>query len=229
MTNVTFARRLTEDPGSKSMTQHVLEPRRFMWWYDSLIDWMMANPSGSMEDAALFLGRSVVWVRIVANSDAFKARYDARRAQLSANIKDRLTDKVTKVAELTLDCIITRLEQTQDKVPLPILLDLQEKALQRLGYGVQPQTQPLAGGNQVNVQNNFYSVDKDTLVNARARLRAAEEMRRGVLVSSLDPVPGALAALDALGSPVVVEGDAAAATPAASPPITVDEAEPSRE
>jgi hypothetical protein len=177
MTNVTFARRLQEPPGPrKSMTQHVMEPRSFRWWYDSLIDWMIAHPGGSMEDAAKDLGRSAVWLRIVANSDSFQAQYQARRGQLSDAVNQRLANKLTKAAELSLDCIIDRLEQKQDKVPLPTLLDLQEKSLNRLGYGTNSAV-PMAQQVVQNQQNNYFTVDKDTLVAARERIRVAEEMR----------------------------------------------------
>jgi len=179
MTNVTFARRLQEPPGPrKSMTQHVMEPRSFRWWYDSLIDWMIAHPGGSMEDAAKDLGRSAVWLRIVANSDSFQAQYQARRGQLSDAVNQRLASKLTKAAELSLDCIIDRLEQKQDKVPLPTLLDLQEKSLNRLGYGTNSST-PMAQQVVQNQQNNYFTVDKDTLVAARERIRVAEELRLG--------------------------------------------------
>jgi hypothetical protein len=228
MTNVTFARRLQEPPGPrKSMTQHVMEPRSFRWWYDSLIDWMIAHPGGSMEDAAKDLGRSAVWLRIVANSDSFQAQYQARRGQLSDAVNQRLANKLTKAAELSLDCIIDRLEQKQDKVPLPTLLDLQEKSLNRLGYGTNSAI-PMAQQVVQNQQNNYFTVDKDTLVAARERIRAAEEMRLAPSTTRLNPQSLASSTASPCEAGVIVDGSAVELGQQAVPALDDGEPQPSQ-
>lgn len=155
------------------------QPTKMMFWYDHIIDDMLAHPDASDgKDIAARLGRSPVTINLVIRSDLFKARYQQRRQAFNEDLNNRIQGKLLKVADAALDHTLTALETKRDAVPLPILTDIADKALTRLGYGVKP-----AGPSvQVNVQQNggpqvVAPVSADALRAARQNLQTLESKR----------------------------------------------------
>lgn len=148
------------------------QPQKAMYWYDSIIDDMFAHPGGTLKETAARLGRSPVTIGLIVRSDLFKSRYSQRRAAWNAEIDHRLTGKLALVAEQSLDLMLAVMEKKKDAIPLPLLNDIQDKALARLGYGVQPS--PGAVNVQVNAGVAQVSVSAEALAEARTKLRAVE-------------------------------------------------------
>lgn len=143
-------------------------------WHDRLIDYLLTNPGQTTKDIALALGKHPVTVSMVMGSDLFKARYEQRRKAFEVDLRDRLTGKIAKVAEKALDLTLERMENKRTAIPLPELVDLQDKTLAMLGFGAKG-----TGPAQVNVQVNngatiVAPVSREALEESRNRLRQVE-------------------------------------------------------
>jgi hypothetical protein len=151
-------------------------PTTAMAWYDGIIDDLLSHPGTTIKDCAQRLGRSYGTVSTIYNSDLFKARYRQRREAFEETLKDKLTDKLVKVAEAALDHTLTALEKKRDAIPLPLLNDIAKSSLDRLGYGPQPSRSesPLV---TINNANNSATVSPEGLARARAHLQTLESSR----------------------------------------------------
>lgn len=161
----------------KTATENRVE-NRWRWWYDSIIDWMIANPQGSLRDCAAELGRSEVYVRMIVRTDGFKAHYRARREEFNSLHDDLIASKTRQVAVQALDIILDKFDRKRDSIPLSEVREISDSALARLGYGSK------GGGTTINVgegagqQNTQYvTVSKQGLSDARDLLRAAESAK----------------------------------------------------
>lgn len=160
-------------------------PRKAMMWYDSIVDDMLANPGTTLKATAGRLGRTPASIGYIVNSDLFKARYAQRRDRFNDELDSRLTGKLAQVAEKALDFTLEALDKKRDNVPLPLLHEISDKALSRLGYG------PKGGAAvapTVVVQNNVSAsagvqvpVSREALASARENLRTIEGIRAGLV------------------------------------------------
>lgn len=156
-------------------------PSKAMLWYDSIVDDMFANPGTTIKATAARLGRSPVTIGYIVNSDLFKARYAQRRDQFNEELDTRLIGKLAKVAELSLDLSLESLEKKRTAVPLPLLHEISDKALARLGYGPKP-AGPAAVAVTVNNSNTSAAqvvvpVSPAALAAARDTLRTIEQSK----------------------------------------------------
>lgn len=156
------------------------QPQKAMYWYDSIIDWMFANPGGALKECAAALGRNPVTIGLIVRSDLFKARYAQRRARFSADLDHRLVGKLARVAEISLDSMVDALEKKRDTVPLPVLHEIAKGAMDRLGYG--PSRSETAAASVI-INNNPSasvgvvlpaSVSPDALAKARGYMAALQ-------------------------------------------------------
>lgn len=164
-------------PSARPGTTTWAPTQKFMFWYDSIIDDMLANPGTNMTQTARRLGKSPVTIGLICRSDLFKARYEQRRASFNRDIQLRLTNKLAQVAEAALDHTLTALDKKKDAVPLPLLNEIANRALDRLGY--EPRSQAPANPsvviqNHVGAQSSV-AISQDDLRDARERLRIVED------------------------------------------------------
>lgn len=173
-------------------------PKTYRYWYDALIDWILANPQGTMEDAAIALDKHVVTVRMVANSDMFKARMEARRRSLNAALETSIASRLLETADVVLETLVERVRDDRDtkKIPLPVLSDIADKTLSKLGYS--PKSLPGGGVGQDNNTSVtvIVPVTAAVLQESRDALRALEvrraeigEARQDVGGSAVLPTP----------------------------------------
>lgn len=161
---------ITSDLHQPQRGPNTHSPTKAMLWYDAIIDDMFANPGTTQKATAARLGRSAVTIGYIVNSDLFKARYAQRRDQFNEELDSRLVGKLAKVAELSLDLTLESLEKKRTAVPLPLLHEVSDKALARLGYG--PKQNP-AASVAVTVNNANGSVAQvQTPVSAEALAEA---------------------------------------------------------
>ena len=159
--------------GLESVTPAKRVTGRSMLWYDGIIDDLLANPGTLVKDIALRLGRHEHTISTIMASDLFKSRYAQRRAQFNEMLNDRIHAKLTMVAEKALDSTISALDKKRDAIPLPILKDIAQVSLDRLGYG------PKAAGTAVQVNVNTANVvSPEALASAREKLRLIEGSSR---------------------------------------------------
>lgn len=165
------------------------KPQKAMYWYDSIIDWIFANPGGSIKECAAALDRNPVTIGLIVRSDLFKARYAQRRAAFTEELDTRLIGKLAKVAETGLGLMLDVMEKKRDTIPLPLLNDITKTAMDRLGYG--PSRSDSAPGVSVNINNSATAavrqemVDASSLAKARGYMRQLESVREQEVQSLL--------------------------------------------
>src|SRR5262245_9032406 len=64
--------------------------RRFAWWYDHLVDWMLCNPGATYKDIGRAFNRSPGTVSLILSSDLFRARYAQRKAEHNRRLSDAI-------------------------------------------------------------------------------------------------------------------------------------------
>lgn len=179
------------------------EPRPFhrktpRWYHSHIIDWMMANPSGKLEDCATFVGKSPNTISAIIRSDMFQAALAKRKSEYATRQDLVLSTKLTEVAVASLDTILKVIEKKKDALPLETLSRVSEGALERLGYGVRP------SGPAVSIQNNVQvnsPVSAGELNEARQLLRQNQQL----IASSQNQTPTPV-----LGSSGQTNGETAA-------------------
>ena len=157
--------------------------QRFVFWSDSIIDWMLLNPDKNMKDCAAALNRSHGALLDITRSDIFKARLAQRRHLFNQQLADKVGMATQNVALAALNEIANRITTNAAAIPTVVLADVADKALERMGYGVKPV------GPQVVVNN---SSDNRTIgVSAEVLREAKESMkelhRQNSTIISVEP------------------------------------------
>jgi len=149
--------------------------RKMRWWYESLADFMVANPSATQNDMAAHFGRQPATISTVINTDAFKAYLRQRRAVHVEKLDQSVRDKLFNVTNKSLDHILETLDKKRDSIPLEQLRSLADSSLKNLGYGVTPP----GGGVNVNVnttpQTLHVAVSLEDLETARQALKRNQQ------------------------------------------------------
>lgn len=175
---------------------HRKNPR---WYHTHIIDWMMANPAGKLEDCAKHVGKTLPTLSAIIRSDMFQAALAHRKSQYAARQDLVLTEKLTEVAIASLDTILSVIGTKKGAIPLETLNRVGSDALQRLGYGVEQK----GGATVVNVnQTNQVAVpvSREQLDDARANLKQHQQRIASGSPPSCSP-PEALEAGAALVAP----------------------------
>ena len=162
-------------PLRTSRTGRAFGPSKWNWWYDSIIDAMLANPDATLGEIAESLGVTQTWLSIVKNTDMFQEKYEHRRALMSSNIDTAIKDKVSSLALKSLDMTLQRLEgENSARIPTQTIMEIADKSLQRLGYGIQR-------GPSVTINNQPTTVQvgasREALEAARSRIRSEEAQK----------------------------------------------------
>lgn len=150
---------------------------RWRWWYSSISDWMIRNPGKDLKDCAKELDKHESTISLIVTTDLFKAYHEQRLKEWRERHDFALRDKLTRVAEASLDLMIDKMDKKRDQVPISTLNEITTSALDRLGYA------PQKVGVTINAptQNNTFNapVSTSVLVEAREALRIVEEKKRG--------------------------------------------------
>ena len=156
-------------------------PKKMNDWYKALSDFMIAQPQARAYEVAEFFQVSEAWLSQVKNSDAFKQYHQARRDDHFSRISAGVGEKLTAVAETSLDEIQDRLETQRDALPINTLHDISKMALGALGFGGR-------GGGNVHIHNNGADQrtvivnDRSALERGRARLAANRQRNDQAIV-----------------------------------------------
>lgn len=182
---------------------------RAMVLYDIIIDDMLTNPGTTLQDTARRLNKAASTIGLIVKSDFFRARWHQRREKYNEDLNFRLHQKLTAVAEKSLDTTLAVLEKKGEAIPLPVLTALNDSIFEKLGYGPSGSAPTLAV--QINNTNSTEApsptqATPEGLAKAREYLRMLE----GANASS-GPSPGNASGslsrdLDIGGGPVV-EGE----------------------
>lgn len=147
------------------------EPRKIQWWWEAIIDTMLAHPEEDKREIAARLRVTPQTIYNITGTDMFQLRFSERREALNKTITEQIGVLTGKVAIRALETMYEKLSVEQrDKVPLKALADITDKTLSHLGYSPRLPGQPLpAQAVQVHV-----TVGSDVLARAQQRLREVE-------------------------------------------------------
>lgn len=152
--------------------QRLKATRKSRWWHETMADYMLANPTATYAEIGAYLKRGEHTVALIVNTDSFKAYFRKRRQQHSEMIDAEVRGKLYKVANTSLDAMLTSLEKKRDSIPLELLHRTVDTTLKSLGYGA-----PSPAGTTVNVGPTTVSVavSVEDLEAARSALRASQK------------------------------------------------------
>lgn len=154
-------------------------------WHDRLIDALIAEPEIRLGELARRFNVTQAWLSTVKNSDAFIDAYRRRSAEHSGALLGDVRAKTLGAAEMAVDAISKRLEDTAEVIPLPILLDTADVLLKRSGFGESKQMPT------PNLNVNVGVVTQAQLSEARERMRELKPEAKPVI--ELQQVPEPLA------------------------------------
>lgn len=147
---------------------------RYRWWYDGIIDWMIANPGRKLYECAEHFGKGQSTISLIVNSDAFKMRLAERRKEFEHIHDAAIIGKTTEVALRALDIMLDQMDKKRDKIPLREANEIAVSALKRLGYGEKP-------GTTVNIGQGagatVVQISRETLEASRSAIRQVQEQR----------------------------------------------------
>lgn len=160
---------------------------RWRWYYDSIADWMIANPGKELKECAKHINKHPNTITQIIRSDLFQEYLAQRKQEWQRHHDHAIMAKTTAVAERSLDLMLEKLEKQGDKIPMQVVSEVATNALDRLGYA--PRTAPQV---QVNVDNSdnrqvvMVPISPEALEEARDAIRAAEEQRKIAARSTLE-------------------------------------------
>lgn len=135
-------------------------------WHEELLEFIIANPRASGAETALFFNVSESWISIVKNSDAFQELWATRRGEHFSKVSANIAERVTALAEVTVDALTKKVEQEtrEGSASIGTLKEVSDMALRSLGFG--------GGRGAPTIQLNTNGptqvfIDKDTLARAR--------------------------------------------------------------
>lgn len=150
---------------------------RWRWWYASISDALIADPTITYAAIAAKLGKGPNTISMIANSDMFRTYHAKRMEEFRAAHDTRIRTRLTDVAEMGLDLILISMERKKDQVPMEILAEVTTGALDRLGYGTKASPQVVINNNADQRSVTIQGVSAAGLEEARLALRKAEELR----------------------------------------------------
>ena len=130
-----------------------VQVKNVSWWHERFADWLIANPSLKLRDAAREFNVSVPWLSVVKNSNAFQEVFAQRSGEVSQQIISGtvaslagVREKTETMTELALDALNERLavecDAKQEVIGRKELLDIVDKGMARLGYGANKNAPP---------------------------------------------------------------------------------------
>lgn len=142
-------------------------------WHEELLEFLLANPRASLQEISFHFSATPSWISIVKNSDAFKEMWAKRRQEHFDRVSISVTDRVTALADVTIDALTVKMEQNilSDTATIEQLKEVGDMALKALGFGAKQSISIRADQNNTT-QNVF--VDKATLERAREARRLVQ-------------------------------------------------------
>jgi len=151
------------------------QPKSWSWWYTSIIDLMLGDPSLTKKDIAEKLGVHQVTIGLITRSDLFQEHLAKRRARFEQMQHATIIHDTTAVVTESTKHLLRALEKKRDSVPIETLLDIRTSALEQLGYG--RAASPAVQINNLDNRKVTVAVNASAIAEARDAMRAAERAR----------------------------------------------------
>lgn len=139
-------------------------------WHEAVVDWMLANPTGTLEQCAVHFGKSYGWLGQLVHTDAFQEYKALRFKAHHDRVSETIVNRTVGVLEDTLDTMQFRIQQERDRISLDFLHNTAELLYQTLGYGPKAQR---AEPHVVTL--NFGGAPRDVLEQARSDMRQVHQ------------------------------------------------------
>lgn len=136
--------------------------------HDAIIERLIVNPTINKGQLAAEFNMTRSHMSVIINSDAFKAAIVARRNEITAPVVQEMREKLTALADETIDRLLERVPYEADVSELSKLLKVATGAL---GMGTQASPAPAGSLTQINING----IDKQTLEAARQIINSAQE------------------------------------------------------
>lgn len=131
----------------KGFRQDYARIKRVDYTHDAMIDLIIANPTATNKELATNFGFTEQWISRVINSDAFQARLEERKRELTDPfLRATIDEKLKGLADQALDVIADKLAATQNPDLALKALDLTTKAL---GFGARVAPSAPAGNTYI--------------------------------------------------------------------------------
>lgn len=121
--------------------------------HESVMNFMLLNPSLALREVADHFGYTQAWLSTLIHSDLFQAQFESRKEGIRVRVADSIPQKMRLAADLGMEKLVAKLEQTEDP---EFILDATDKLLHRLGYAPSKVAVSVGGAGVANQQNNFY-------------------------------------------------------------------------
>lgn len=144
--------------------------RNISYTHEALINWMLENPDRPLRDAAAYFGYTQAWISTVIHSDIFQAKLGARQEAVFAQIATDIPSKLRTAANIALERVTLKLEETEDA---GFLLDATDKLLHRMGFAPNGSLTKTIN-MQVSQTSNTFLVSSEQLAAARALIKQPE-------------------------------------------------------
>lgn len=133
-TRLTYPSPILTPPGSAMSA-----PVKVSYTHDAMIDLIIARPAISNWELAAHFGYTAAWCSMIKSSDAFKARLQARRAEIvDPTLTASIEDRIRAVTERALEVVQEKLAKPADLIPDAIALRAAEFGAKSLGIGQGP-------------------------------------------------------------------------------------------
>jgi hypothetical protein len=146
--------------------------KKVSWWHESIIEWMITNPEDSLGACAAFFNVSQSWLSTIINSDVFRERLAQQREAHFANTSRTVQEKVSGLADLSVEVLEERIQAERESIPLGIVRDAADLALKASGFS--PTHQQRGGNRTTNilqvVNGGKGGVDREVLAEAREQM-----------------------------------------------------------
>lgn len=140
-------------------------------WH-AMIDWMIANPSGTNRDLAEYMNLTEASVSVIKHSDGFKALMQHKLDEKTRELRRIMNDKLLAVGGAALDIVSDRLVEKKHVLPIKDAMEIAKPVLDALGFG----SRGPIGGTQVNVNTGpqVTHISLEELRSAQAEMRLIE-------------------------------------------------------
>jgi len=152
--------------------------------HESLADWILINPGGTLRDMGAHFGYSPAWLCTVLNSDMFKAYMQTRRKDIIASIAASLPEKLEAAAHLATERIIEVVQKSEDGDQI---IDAFDRILHRYGYA--PNAKNGAQQHVMLQQNNVFYLSREDLMGMKGKLVEAHAAEPAVEPPQAPPAP----------------------------------------
>ena len=112
-------------------------PPKMRYSHQAMVDLILEDPTLQQNQIAAYFGRTPAWISTIFTSDAFKARLEARRAEIvDPDLRLSLRERFEALATQSLKVLQEKICRPADQVPDSLALRGAEIGMKALGLGV---------------------------------------------------------------------------------------------